>query len=213
MANNKTNKSFEEYWNDVEEKLFTLEKNTDTNVSSTAADIKNDVKQLKEGVNGLRIATLWLLLVAILAGILAFISLTNVGGLRRFVASDYEITKDSILNLTGNNEDLTYIRVKGKIVSYAELMVENDTLESRYYQMQSELKLCQMKLENAADETAIYKEEARRKIKDDVVATSTTPTLTEESAKQIDSAFILLKAFRHKMSYDKETNMWTIQTQ
>ncbi len=217
MKEKTKDKDFADYWRDLDNKIDLLEKSNDTDVTAIAAAIKNDLKELKSGVKGLKIAGFWLGLLSILLIIFFMLIGTNNRTIKKIISSDYDVTKDSILGITDEDATLHFETYKGSVLSYPKLLSMKDSIEVVNSTLKSDLELCQLKLKWAKEDSIINSHNMKRQGDLDKLYSEANEVLgkkvTKDYAKKVDSAMVLLSFFRKRMTYDKATNMWTIKAE
>ena len=103
-----------------------------------------------------------------------------------------ELTKNESIETSYN-----YLTKNGKIVTYNQLVNESDSLVKKLILKELEINSLKHKLDLA-------------KKNYDINFFETKTAITIE-AKKLDSALVLLDAFRDKMIYDKKSRKWTIK--
>jgi hypothetical protein len=128
MEKNNKNKSFGYYLNNIEKQSDSLMSFPENNVSMSGLQLKEDVKQLRSALSGIRISIITLVIISIVLAIVTFISVDSYLHLKNSINVNLEATKDSLLNLEDKSSTLNYSTKNGKLLTYKDLRDENDIL-------------------------------------------------------------------------------------
>lgn len=216
MEKSNSTKTFSYYLNDINNSAEFLKTFPDNSVSNMATNISSNVKELKTALVGIKLTLILLSAITLTSLLVAGITLTN-SKFRGYFYDDNTVVKDSLLNLDDKNTTIEYQTKRGKMITYNDLVKENDTLLKKYLQFQteiklfkSELELCNFELKDAQNNLRLYKKNSneyegmvRDRQIDDI------KNLVNNS-KKIDSGKILLETFRKSMKYDPKTKSWNI---
>ncbi len=217
MARINKNKSFNDYWEDIDKNIKLLESDGDEHVASAASRIKNDISELKKAIKGIQVLILWLAILSVIFAVFFLLLSNNNRFLKNLISSEFELRKDSVLGLTENDSFTYRITDKGKIISYSDLLAENDSLELENIKIKSDLAICNMELKFAKSDSDYNKakinnlEKQNETYKTGNGSEKSGIVLSDEDAKKIDSAFVLLNVFRKQMTYDPKTKTWSIK--
>ncbi|MDO3695901.1 hypothetical protein QVZ41_13705 [Wenyingzhuangia sp. chi5] len=135
----------------------------------------------------------------------------NINSELRLINNDLEFERmDSIakkilnlkINDSLNKRTYSYYLKGGKIITYEDLSIYNDTLISENTELQKQNKLLEMKI-NAIAEAYDIKIHENISHEGDIEI--------KWNSKVIDSAYMLLNAFREKLYYDEDKKEWFLK--
>lgn len=227
MAENNSDKTFSFYLNEIANLSEFLRAYPDGSVSDNANTIAKNVIELKKALTGIRLTLMFFSSVTLICAIIAIFSLSS-SKFRSYFVDEQTALKDSLLNLDQNETSIKYREQNGKLITYKDLIQNNDSLKAKLLKAESELvlaksdlDLCNVLLKTSKRNESFYKDNSeayeesssfyedlnnKRQLEDikDLVK-------RVENSKRVDSGKILLDVFRKNMNYDPKTNSWKIE--
>lgn len=104
-----------------------------------------------------------------------------------------------------------YMTRGNQIITYKQLNIENDSLEKVINSLNQKIEKSKNKIDNLEDEITSAKDKLNLASSYYDIKFKENNKYVEIEGKKIDSALILLQAFRNKMHYDEKTKSWIIK--
>jgi hypothetical protein len=219
MAEKNSEKSFSYYLNEIANLAEFLKTYPDGSISRMALTISDNIAELKKALTGIRLMLLFMTAITIISVSICVFALSSAK-FRSYFVVDNSALKDSLLNVSNNNTSLSYQTQKGKIITYNDLVKENellsnklDKVESDVRLLKSDLELCNLQLNSSETNLKYYKNSSEyyegvknKRENEDLKELNRTI----DNIKKTDSGKILLKVFKDKMEYNPKTKTWTI---
>lgn len=206
---------------------------SDENSENKKAVLEESTKKFDDILkffHGLRKLTFFLLITVVILAILLIVSLYYVKKTQNLNSEIEDIRTDTIANqilevkrimLPDSTYETTYnYRTRNnKIVSYNQLLKENDSLEKIILSKTLNINSLQNDISRLEDENSTFQNQidlAKRQygirfwMTYEMEKKKKTEYINIES-KKLDSALILLEVYRNKLFYNKETKKWQIK--
>jgi len=223
MSKKNQNRSISDIFKRISNNLDSLNSTENEKDPKLKNEIKEDLKELKQFFKGIRKLMLIMFSLFIIAIILFGYTMYQNDKLR-YMNSDLESKKvDSIIKTIMNIKEIetdsntirttyNYRRRNNKIITYSELVNENDSLKNSVdsisilkQKLKSNISTFDKKLKLAKNSYGIdFREYSRVKDKD-------TINYIQIISPEADSAFILLNHYRDNLYYDKNEDIWYIK--
>lgn len=223
MSKKNQNRSVSDIFKRISKNLDSLNSIESEKDPKLKNEIKEDVKELKQFFKGIRKLMLIMFSLFIIAIILFGYTMYQNDKLR-YMNSDLESKKvDSIIKTIMNIKEIetdsntirttyNYRTRNNKIITYSELVDENDSLKNSVdsisvlrLKLKSKISTFEKKLKLAKNNYGItFKEYSRVKNKD-------TINYIQIISREADSAFMLLNHYRDNLYYDKDKDSWFIR--
>ena len=217
----KSNKSFTESLSHLKVFLQSINKKeiSEDDIKLSLAEIDN-LKTVRDGVKKLLIVLFAFVFCLI---IILIITLSYNEKLNNF-QNDIESIKDDSLVVSildkkkkkiGDSITTTYdyYTEKGKPVKYRTLKKENDSLINIIMTKNNQEISALTSQKEIENENANLRKKLNLVYKNYPIKFKETEDKITIESKEVDSAMVLLKEFRHKMKYNKETDTWKISLQ
>jgi hypothetical protein len=222
MSKKNKNDSISDSLNLIVKKVKTLQENGDVKTEKSLNEILLATEEVQKFFKGIQKIFIIIISFTCLLLVLLIISWSYNDKLESINSELENQRTDSIIrtimNIKRIKTDSSSIRsyhysVKGnKIVTYKELLVENDSLENIIDSLEilkinikSKNNNYEKKLKLIKDNYGVEFSEFYKVINKD------TTNYIRMKGKKIDSAFMLLEAYRKNLIYNKEKNEWYIQ--
>lgn len=222
MSKKNQNRSISETFQLVLKKYNSLKQGKDGKELETINELENLTKELLKFFKGFRkilliIFSLLLILIALFCfSIYKNVELTNINSelenqkvdsIMKTILDIKEIEVDSVTTRTSYK----YQKKGDKIVTYKNLLDENDSLQGRIdslrilrIKQKSRISTLRQKLGMAKDNYGIDFREYYK------VRNGDTTNYIEIRGKKVDSAMMLLEHYRKNLTYNKEEDLWYI---